>query len=140
MVGSLGVDVSGINGFDINGSDNTATIAVNAQGTTTTTLHTIDLATGAASASLGTVGGGERLLGVTAFAAPAVATVYGLTSGDELVKFSPATPGTVTTVGALSGLQGGESVLGLTSVRPPASSTRSRALGVCTRSIPPPRR
>ncbi|WP_421793910.1 DUF4394 domain-containing protein [Hydrocarboniphaga effusa] len=113
VVGSLGVDVSGINGFDINGSDNTATIAVNAQGTTTTTLHTIDLATGAASASLGTVGGGERLLGVTAFAAPAVATVYGLTSGDELVKFSPATPGTVTTVGALSGLQGGESVLGL---------------------------
>jgi hypothetical protein len=113
VVGSLGVDVSGLNGFDINGSDNTATIAVNAQGTTTTTLHTIDLATGAASASLGTVGGGERLLGVTAFAAPAVATVYGLTSGDELVKFSPATPGTVTTVGALSGLQGGESVLGL---------------------------
>ena len=113
VVGSLGVDISGINGFDINGSDNTATIAVNTQGTTTTTLHTIDLATGAASATLGTVGGGERLLGVTAFAAPAVATVYGLTSSDELVKFSPAAPGTVTTVGALSGLQGGESVLGL---------------------------
>ena len=113
VVGSLGVDISGINGFDINGSDNTATIAVNAQGTATTTLHTIDLTTGAASASLGTVGGGERLLGVTAFAAPAVATVYGLTSNDELVKFSPAIPGTVTTVGTLSGLQGGESVLGL---------------------------
>lgn len=113
-VGSgLGIDISGINGFDINGSDNTALIAVNTAGTATTTLHTLDLTTGLPSASLGTVGGGERLLGVTPLAAPATATAFGINAAGELVKFAPNAPSALTTVGTLSGLQGGESLLGL---------------------------
>lgn len=112
VVGSLGLDLGGLNGFDINGSDNTATIAVDASGTATT-LRTIDLATGAVSAPLGTVGGGERLVGLTAAAAPATATVYGLTADNRLVRFLPSAAATPTTVGPLSGLQGGEAVLGL---------------------------
>lgn len=112
-IGALGVDISEVNGFDINGSDNTALIAVNAAGTPTTTLHTLNLSTGAASASLGTVGGGERLVGLTPFAAPASATVFGLNTAGELVSFVPSAPATVTTIGPVSGLQGGETVLGI---------------------------
>ena len=41
------------------------------------------------------------------------ATLYGVTTGNQLVRFDSATPGAVTTVGAISGLQTGEDVLGI---------------------------
>src|SRR5215204_2232948 len=41
------------------------------------------------------------------------ATLYGVTTGNSLMRFDSATPGTVTTVGAITGLQGGENVLGI---------------------------
>lgn len=63
-VGALGADIDAVSGFDIDGRDNTALLAANVVGSTGTTLHTVSLATGAVSASLGTVGGGERLLGL----------------------------------------------------------------------------
>ena len=41
------------------------------------------------------------------------ATLYGVTTGNSLIRFDSATPGTTTTVGAITGLQGGENVLGI---------------------------
>ncbi|MBS1793177.1 MAG: DUF4394 domain-containing protein [Acidobacteria bacterium] len=40
-------------------------------------------------------------------------TIYGVNATNQLVRFDSATPGTVTTVGAITGLQAGEDVLGI---------------------------
>lgn len=64
---------------------------------------------------LGTVGGGERLRGLTFAADLAVApaaTVYAITSANELLRFTPATPGTVVAV-PIAGLQTNETVLAI---------------------------
>lgn len=57
-------------------------------------------------------------LSLTAFAtspvlAQASANVFAVSSANQLVRFNTATPGTVTTVGTISGLQPGESILGI---------------------------
>ena len=41
------------------------------------------------------------------------ATVYGVTTTNQLVRFNSATPGTITTVGAITGLQTGENIAGI---------------------------
>lgn len=41
------------------------------------------------------------------------AAIYGVTSSNELVRFGAAAPGNVTTIGAITGLQAGENVLGI---------------------------
>ncbi|MEZ5424765.1 MAG: DUF4394 domain-containing protein [Pyrinomonadaceae bacterium] len=41
------------------------------------------------------------------------ATVYGINSSNQLVRFGATSPGNVTTVGPITGLQSGESVLGI---------------------------
>lgn len=45
--------------------------------------------------------------------AQASATVYAVTSTNSLVRFSASTPGTLTTIGPVTGLQGGENVVGI---------------------------
>lgn len=109
-VGALGVDITGVNGFDIDGRNNQATIVVNVAPATTSSLHSLDLLTGAASASLGTVGGGERLRGITR--PTPTTTVFGLTGTNQLVRLSLADPTMVTPVAAVTGL-GTESLVGI---------------------------
>jgi hypothetical protein len=41
------------------------------------------------------------------------ATLYGITTANQLVRFDSTTPGTVLTIGAITGLQSGENVLGI---------------------------
>ncbi len=41
------------------------------------------------------------------------ATVYGVTTTNQLTRFNSATPGTVATVGAITGLQTGENIVGI---------------------------
>ncbi len=41
------------------------------------------------------------------------ATIFGVTSSNQLVKFGATAPGTVSTVGPITGLQSGENVLGI---------------------------
>ncbi|HEY0974015.1 MAG TPA: DUF4394 domain-containing protein [Solimonas sp.] len=110
-IGALGVDVTGLNGFDIDGRDNTALIAVSATGATQSTLHTLNVVTGEASASLGTIGGGERLRGLALGTAPTT-TVFGVTDANALVTVSLADPSVVTTVGPVTGLVG-EDLVGI---------------------------
>jgi len=115
-VGPLGVsDVQGVAGFDIMGTSNVGLAALNLAGATSSDLYSVNLNTGAAT-RLDTLGGGERVRGL-AFAHTPVATVFGLTSGGHLVSFKPLTPGTIDSDVAISGLAGGESIVGI-DIRP----------------------
>ncbi len=114
-VGPLGIDVQASTGFDINGVNNMAFAAVTLAAATTSELHTINLTTGAAT-RVNAIGGGERVRGLTLNANPR-ATLTGLTSDNRLVTFKTATPGTLDTNVAISGLQGGETIVGF-DVRP----------------------
>ncbi|MBA2333680.1 MAG: DUF4394 domain-containing protein [Blastocatellia bacterium] len=62
-VGSLGINVSGESGFDIAPGNNTALAAFQLQGSPTSSLYSINLATGFAT-SVGTIGGGVVLRGI----------------------------------------------------------------------------
>jgi len=112
-VGALGLtgDVGSVAAFDINGQNNMAFAALNIGGAATSDLDMINLTTGAAT-RINTIGGGERVRGATLTPAP-VATVFGLTADNQLVSFKPGTPGTLDTAAPITGLQGGESVLGI---------------------------
>jgi hypothetical protein len=111
-VGALGIgDIQSVAGFDIAGLNNAAIAAVNLSGATTSELHTVNLTTGAAT-KVNTIGGGERVRGL-AFLATPVATVFGATADNNLVSFKVATPGTFDTSTAITGLQGGESIIGM---------------------------
>jgi hypothetical protein len=112
-VGALGAngDVQSVGGFDINGRNSSAFAALNLAGAATSELHMINLATGA-STRVNTIGGGERVRGLT-LAAVARATVVGVTADNRVVTFKTATPGTFDTNVAIAGLQGGENVLGI---------------------------
>lgn len=105
-VGALGLDVAEVEGFDIDGRDNVAFVAVVAAGSAKTSFHTLDLTTGALSASLGSFA--TRLRGL---ARPTpMTTVFALLEGDVLATISPADPSTPTVIGAVTGLATGESL------------------------------
>jgi hypothetical protein len=112
-VGALGLtgDVGSVAAFDINGQNNMAFAALNVAGAATSDLDTINLTTGAAT-KIATIGGGERVRGATLAPAP-VATVFAATVDNRLVSFKPGTPGTLDTDMAITGLQGGDMVLGI---------------------------
>jgi Domain of unknown function (DUF4394) len=117
VVGPLGIgDVSGINGFDIDARAGTALAALAVGNATSSSLYAIDLATGAATNPPGvanpTIGGGELLVGL-AYAANPSPVVVGLTNDDRVVRFSPSSPNTLLSNEALTGLQNGETLLGL---------------------------
>jgi hypothetical protein len=111
-VGALGVgDVQAVSGFDIFGNNNIGLAALNVAGNSTSDLYTLNLLNGAAT-RVGTIGGGERVNGL-AYARTPVAVVYGLTSDSRLVSFKPTTPATLDSDVAISGLVGGEAIVGI---------------------------
>jgi hypothetical protein len=115
-VGALGVgDVTGSAGFDVLGNTNLGLAALNLAGATSTDLYSVNLGTGAAT-RINTIGGGERVRGL-AYGRLPVATAFALTSDNRLVSFKPLTPGTFDTDVAVTGLQGGEAIVGF-DVRP----------------------
>jgi hypothetical protein len=108
----LGVgDVGWVAGFDVLGTNNSAIAALNIGSATTSDLYNINLTTGAAT-KVATIAGGELVRELTMTAVPA-ATLYGLTADGKLVSFKIATPGTFDTTNAITGLQGGETVIGI---------------------------
>ncbi len=109
-VGLLGSDVQAATGFDISGTNNAAFAAVTLAGATASELHTINLASGALT-RVNAIGGGERVRGLALNANPR-ATLLGLTTDNRLVTFKTTTPGTLDTNVAVSGLQGGETIIG----------------------------
>jgi hypothetical protein len=117
VVGSLGIngDVQALAGFDINAINNTAYAALNVGNATSSDLYSINLATGAAT-RLGPIGAPNRIRGLTHSQVPQ-ATVFGITDNGRMISFRPATPTTLDSSLPLSGLQGGERVLGF-DIRP----------------------
>lgn len=111
-VGAIGVDVNAINGFDIFSGDSTALAALTTG--TASNLYTINLTTGAASL-LGPIGGGQTSL--VGFAIETAATsnfvVYGLTTGNNLIRFNSSRPNTILSSIPITGLQGGENLQGI---------------------------
>ena len=111
-VGALGFDFNDVNGFDIVTADNTALAALTTGGATN--LYRINLTTGGAS-SIGPIGNGQTsLTGFAAeIAAPVNFLVYGLTTTNSLVRFNSSRANTILSTVAITGLQGGENLLGI---------------------------
>lgn len=108
---TLGVDAGSANGFDIDARTNTGYLVATVGGARN--LYSINLAaTATAATALGAVGGGEELRGIALRPAQAP-LVYGLTDDGRLVGFKPATPNTLDTTVAVSGLNAGETLLGI---------------------------
>jgi hypothetical protein len=109
-VGSLNVNASGIAGFDI-ASNGAALAALNLSGESVTKLHSINLATGAATL-IGTIGGSGIIRDV-AVVLPQPPQAYAVTATNKLLSFSTATPGAIISTVAITGLQSGDSVVGI---------------------------
>jgi hypothetical protein len=79
-VGSLGLAVSDLVGFDISGITGTAYAALTAPNASVSGLYTIDLGTGMAT-FIGEIGGGSVIRGITVNAIPEPSTVISMTIG-----------------------------------------------------------
>jgi predicted small lipoprotein YifL len=120
-VGSLGVDVTGVNGFEIvTGSDGTNTGLALASVAGTPTLYRVNLTTGALTGGTAVSGlvGGENLVGIAA--APPAATpaqapgnAVAVSTSNRLISFNTAAPQKLCTTQPISGLATGENALGL---------------------------
>jgi hypothetical protein len=114
--GELGVQPGSLNGFDIDGRNNRAILATQVAGAGPTVLYSVNLASGAATALNGSVAnssvGAGTLRGLTLAGTPAAARVFATNDAGQLLSFTPAAPGSVTTIGSLQ-LPQGESVAGL---------------------------
>ncbi|HEX5659116.1 MAG TPA: DUF4394 domain-containing protein [Polyangiales bacterium] len=116
VVGALGANVTGVNGFDIDPVNGVALAAVRVGDAAGSTLHVVSLTTGAAAAATGTIGGGELVNSLTFAAAPTL-TAWVATGDGKLISFAPSAPGTALATLTLSGLQANEVLLGI-DVRP----------------------
>ncbi|WP_129642174.1 DUF4394 domain-containing protein [Peristeroidobacter agariperforans] len=117
VVGPLGIagDVQTLAGLDINAINNNAFAALNVGTATTSDLYSINLTTGAAT-RIGPIGSTARIRALTHSNVPQ-ATLLGVTNDGRLLSFNVNTPGTIASNQAITGLQGGERVLGF-DIRP----------------------
>ena len=109
----LGVTADASNGFDIDARTNTGFAVLRVAGETA--LYSIDLAATAntnAATKVGVIADGGEIVGL-ALTTAAAPTVIGLTSDNRLVAFNPQTPNTLTSSTAISGLAGGETIVGI---------------------------
>lgn len=112
---SLGIDAAAANGFDIDARTNMGYMVATVAGARN--LYGINLAATASPATLvGAVGGSEDIRGIALRPAQAP-MVHGLTDDNRLVAFKVATPNTIDATVAVSGLNAGETLLGI-DVRP----------------------
>ena len=126
-VGSLGVslDAGGAIGFDVrsSGGQDTAFATLRVGGNTG--LYRVDLASGAATlvGVVGAAGSSPVLIGMAAVAAPVLvppppqATALALTSDNRLLRFAVNNPGVIQATLPVSGLDAGDSLVGI-DVRP----------------------
>jgi Domain of unknown function (DUF4394) len=111
----LGVDAGSANGFDIDARTNTGYVIATVGGARN--LYGINLAAASNAATLvGAVGGSEDIRGI-ALRPAQVPVVHGLTDDNRLVAFKAATPNTIDATVNITGLNAGETLLGI-DVRP----------------------
>lgn len=112
---ALGVTIGAANGFDIDPRTNMGYMVATVGGARN--LYGVNLAATTAPATLiGAIGVTEDIRGV-ALRGGSAPVVLGLSDDNRLLGFKPATPGTIDTNVAISGLAGGETLLGI-DVRP----------------------
>src|SRR5450830_885585 len=108
---ALGIDAGSANGFDIDGRSNAAYLLATAGGARN--LYTVNLAATSAAATLvGALGVTEDVRGI-ALRPGAAPMVYGLTDDARLVAFKATTPNTLASTVAITGLNSGETLLGI---------------------------
>jgi hypothetical protein len=112
-VGPLGVDASGLTGFDI-ATSGLAYASITLQGAGSTNFYGVNLSTGATTL-VGTIGGGEVIRDTAVRVYTEV--VYGVTQAagptHNLMRFNAATPTIIISSVAITGLQAGEEILGI---------------------------
>lgn len=113
-VGALGVDATSAD-FEINGRTGAALAALTVGAATVSDLFTVNLLSGAAT-RVNAIGGGERVRGIT-FAANPQVSIFGVTTANRLISFTAQAPNTLTLDVPVSGLAGGENIVGI-DVRP----------------------
>lgn len=115
-IGPLGADTSDLTAFDISTASGLAYAAFTAPGGSASDLALVNLISGKVT-RVGIIGGGETIVGLalpTRPPAPVPADrIYAVTEANKLVWFNSATPGAVTTLNTLTGLQSGETILGV---------------------------
>ncbi|MBX7220649.1 MAG: DUF4394 domain-containing protein [Blastocatellia bacterium] len=111
-VGSLGVNTTGLAGFDVAATDGTAYASLTVSGETNSSLYRVNLGTGRAAflGSIGPVSSGELIRDISV--APRV-NIYGLTNNNQLVVFDGAQPGVILNRLPVTGLQTGENLVGI---------------------------
>ncbi|TDN40558.1 DUF4394 domain-containing protein [Hymenobacter sp. UV11] len=105
-IGDLGVNVTGLAGFDIAAADNSAFAALTVDNQAG--LYKIDLSTGRAT-RYDNFPANTTIIGV---AIPTKAVAYGVDADNNFVTFNPSTPQTQVTK-PVTGLQSGERLVGL---------------------------
>jgi hypothetical protein len=105
-IGDLGVNVTGLAGFDISATDNNAFAALTVDNQSG--LYKIDLATGRAT-RYDNFPANTTIVGI---AIPTQAVAYGVDTDNNFVAFNPTSPQTQVTK-PLTGLQSGERLVGL---------------------------
>lgn len=113
-IGALDVEASILAGFDIS-PDGDAYAAFTVNGDATSGLYTIDLLTGKATL-VNPIGGGAKVTGLaiaTQPLPPPAEPIFAVTSANRLLRFTNVTPGLLTASQLISGLQSGETVLGI---------------------------
>jgi hypothetical protein len=113
-VGSLGLDVTDVAGFDISSRTATAYAAVLTAGSTRSQFASVNLATGAISL-LGTFSGVQRVRSLSVQLT--AETLFALTPDNRIHFFQSGRPSVVTFTLEVNGLQPGEDLLGI-DVRP----------------------
>ncbi|HYG74122.1 MAG TPA: DUF4394 domain-containing protein [Planctomycetota bacterium] len=111
-IGKLGVDASDNLGFDISGASGTAYASIQVIGETASKLFTINLATGTATL-LGAIGSTDPLRDISVVPPPTTFDVVALRTNNTLVRFDHRVPSLVTNSVNITGLQTGESILGI---------------------------
>jgi hypothetical protein len=115
-IGPLGADTSDLTAFDISTASGLAFASLTSPSSSTSDLALVNLATGLVT-RIGTIAGGETIIGLSVPTRPAPALpadrVYAVTEANKLLWFNSNTPNLVTTLNTLTGLQAGETILGL---------------------------
>jgi hypothetical protein len=107
-VGPLGVDTAATAGFAM-GYNNQGFASLTVSGVSG--LYAIDLSTGAATL-VGNFSGG-LIVRSLAVQSPIPVTLYGVADGNTLITFNSANPGTIRSTIAITGLQPGETIVGI---------------------------
>ncbi len=116
-VGVTGITPANATGLDMDISSNPGinpnTAFLSANTGTSNSLYSLNLTTGNARL-LGNIGSGGTITDFAVYVAPPTPsrTIYAI-SGSSLIKFNSITPGSVTTIGAISGITGGQTIEGL---------------------------